>query len=180
MEKRVSGWLKVAGETLPSKPRFPKKVKFVRWFSMALEEMLEIVDSADENTINACQDLLQQRVEGLVEPVQGKESDLNELMDGAVDVAVVNANLLHFAGLVDQFSNNCEEVISSNWSKFCMSEEEAIEACEAYENGTHPHAKGKKYNADYKQSGNLWIIIDTDNNGKILKSLNYTPPKIEI
>lgn len=178
MVEQVSDWLKVAGEVSPKVPTFPSKELFVRWFSMALEEMMETVDSAGYDTIIECQELFRERVEALQEPDKDKKEDIIELIDGLIDMPFVDSNLVYWTGISDMFEELVEEVTTSNFSKFCLTEERAIETVEAYEKGEHPNAKGRIIIADYKQSGRVFVVFDTGNNGKILKSLDFHAPDL--
>jgi predicted HAD superfamily Cof-like phosphohydrolase len=58
----------------------------------------------------------------------------------------------------------------SNMTKFCKSEEEAINTVNKYKLDSNSKYK----NISYKQINNLYIIYDSDT-GKTLKSINYIP-----
>jgi predicted HAD superfamily Cof-like phosphohydrolase len=58
----------------------------------------------------------------------------------------------------------------SNMTKFCKSEEEAINTVNKYKSDSNSKYK----NISYKRINNLYIIYDSDT-GKTLKSINYVP-----
>ena len=177
MEKQVSNWLTISGKPQPKREQFPKREDFTLWFELMLEEIVETVDSADYETILKCQEIMKRKVKTLVKPQEGKQADIVEFIDGICDVPVVHSNLIHFAGMVDSFEGYMDEVMLSNFSKFCETEEIAKESVEKYKDGTHPFGKGKKINASYRNNGDIFIIFDSSN-GKLLKSVNFVEPNI--
>ena len=178
--KNVSKWLEVAGEVKPSSKSFPSKEIFTRWYNMMLEEVNEAVEAADGDTIKECIPILEEKLSKLKEFHQNhpkKKANIHELRDSSADQKVVIANLDHFAGISDVAMSDFEKVMMSNWSKFCETEQEADETVEAYDKGVHPDKVGVSIPADYRQVGNLFVVFNTEN-GKILKSINYTAPNL--
>ena len=95
-----------------------------------------------------------------------------EVLDGLIDSFWVLLNVAFFYGItLEELESYQDKVSLSNWSKFCKSEQEAVDTCRAYTNGTHPDKPGLKIDCDYEKSGDWWVIKRSD--GKILKSLNY-------
>lgn len=95
-----------------------------------------------------------------------------EFLDAVVDLYWVVTNAPYFAGeSLEEVQSYVNKVSLSNWSKFCKSEQEAVDTCRAYTDGTHPDKPGLKIDCDYEKSGDWWVIKRSD--GKILKSLYY-------
>lgn len=95
-----------------------------------------------------------------------------EVLDGFVDTFWVLTNLAYFYGLsLSEIREYIEKVSTSNWSKFCRTEQEAIDTVEAYKNGTHPDKPGQVIDAYYKQHDIWWVVKRDD--GKVLKNKNY-------
>jgi hypothetical protein len=179
--KLVSNWLRLAGEETPKVKKFPQKPNFCRWYSMMIEEVNEAVESADSEIIEECIGILSEKLEALKEfnkKYPNKRSNVHELRDSSADQKVVIANLDHMAGLVDTAEKDVCAVMDSNYSKFCLTEKEALDTCEAYEKGEHPNKMGVKMtDVDYRQveGKSIYIVFSTEN-GKILKSINYEEP----
>ena len=74
------------------------------------------------------------------------------------------ANLFNFT--LDNFKTALERVHLSNMSKFCSTEQEAIETIISYER--------KGIDTYCKQNGDKWVVYRKSDN-KILKSILYTP-----
>lgn len=73
-----------------------------------------------------------------------------------------------------------EQVIHANWTKFCKTEQEAIESVEAYANGTHQSKLGIKLKTIYIQRGEWFVLFFMGNDDqaeytdkKIAKSINW-------
>ncbi len=64
------------------------------------------------------------------------------------------------------------DVMDSNFSKFCTSQDEADKTVEAYANGTHPNKNGEKIKCYHVKVGDYWIVKRVED-GKILKSINF-------
>lgn len=174
-QKRVSEWLTLAGKPSPSKPQFPENDKFQLGLGLILEELFEAAESGPDeqyrNFILAVKKEVDKRVMAYKDR-ERTEGDMTELRDACADLRVVIGNLIHFAGINEQYEKDFEEVMNSNFSKFCFSEEEANKTIEAYANGTHPNKMGDVIDCYKEKSGNYWIVKRIED-GKILKSINF-------
>ena len=181
MEKEISNWLKVGGVETPNRPKFPSKEQMKLWFNMSLEETIEAIEASSGDTIKECVSILEDKLDKLKkfsEDNPRKKESLTELRDSCGDQRFILANLLHFAGLIDLAEGDIKAILESNYSKYCETEEEAEETCDAYENGTHPNKYGQVIYADYREEKGIFIVFNSEN-GKILKSINYQEPNIK-
>jgi NTP pyrophosphatase (non-canonical NTP hydrolase) len=175
-QKRISEWLTTAGKPSPKKPQFPENDKFQLGLKLILEELIEAAmsgteEQTEEFLMDAEYEIVQAHRKILKDG--GKEkSDLNELRDACADMRVVLGNLIHFAGMSEQYEEDFNEVMDSNFSKFCNSEEEADKTVEAYAKGEHPNKMGEKIECYHEKSGDYWIV-KRKKDDKILKSINF-------
>jgi len=89
-----------------------------------------------------------------------------------VDLQWVHANMILMAGIQDNYDDFFQKVADSNFSKFCMTEEEAKQSVEYY-------SQTKSIQAEYKKVDNYYVIL-RKSDGKILKSVNWTAPEIAV
>ena len=102
-------------------------------------------------------------------------NDIKEVQDGVADLIFVMVGMLMELGV------NPHEVFykvyESNMSKVCKSEDEAMATVELYAAGIHPDKMGEKINTCYKDVGNGFFVVERVSDGKVMKSMNYQPPK---
>lgn len=176
-QELISKWLTLAGVESPSKPKFPESKNFQLALSLVLEELVE---AAESGSYEEAQEFFSRSIKFLqkanlkLQNSQDKkeEGDLIELRDACADMRVVMGNLIHFAGIKDQFSQDFDDVMESNFSKFCLSEEEAIDSVMAYYSGKHPNKMGEKIECFYEQVGEYWIVKVKETK-KVMKSINF-------
>lgn len=177
-QKKISEWLTLAGVESPSKPEFPNNEKFQLALGLILEELIEAaVSASDENVLEFLEKSIQKlKNEKIKIEKRGRLSgDLIELRDACADLRVVMGNMVHFSGINDKFNEDFNEVMDSNFSKFCKTEEEAQKTIEAYSNGTHPSKLGESIECYYINVGEYWIIKRKSDN-KVLKSIGFVEP----
>ena len=112
-------------------------------------------------------DLLQEELDETREALI--EWDLEELLDGLVDLQVVLYGLVGMLGAKDVFKTAFNRVHRSNMSKFCKTEEEARQTKKKYEED------GVK--CDIEKTGDRYSVIRED--GKLLKSINWKIAKLD-
>jgi len=182
-QKRISDWLTLAGVEAPSEPKFPESDKFQLALGLVLEELIEAAESgSDEELLDfalTMKSAASKIINSLEEKERGrKEGDLTELRDACADLRVVMGNLIHFAGIQDKFNEDFSEVMDSNFSKFCSTEEQAQESVEAYAKGTHPNKMGDVIECYHEKVGEYWII-KRKNDNKVLKSIDFVEPNFK-
>ena len=111
-------------------------------------------------------DLLQEELDETREALL--EWDLEELLDGLVDLQVVLYGLVGMFGAKDVFKVAFNRVHRSNMSKFCNTEEEAQQTKKKYEE------EGVK--CVIEKTGDRYSVIRED--GKLLKSVKWRQAKL--
>ncbi len=144
--KKILKWLKLSGVKSDNKPSLPSKQQFDLWYRLMQEELEETKKAFEAG-------------------------NLIEFIDGVVDLQWVHANIIAMASLEKDYDAFFEAVEKSNYSKFCKSKQEAIEAVENY--------KKKSIDTYYEKTGKYFIVKRSSDN-KILKSPRWIPPKISI
>jgi phosphoribosyl-ATP pyrophosphohydrolase len=115
--------------------------------------------------------LVQEEVAELLTAVQN--NDMVEICDGVADSLWVITQLAMLHGInVNEVIREC---LNSNMSKFCSTEQEAIDTIEAYHNGTHPNKEGVSISVYYEQRGDKWIVLRVKDD-KVMKSINFKQP----
>lgn len=89
-----------------------------------------------------------------------------EILDALVDIEVINNGTVLECGMSGVFNNAYMDIHSSNMSKACVTEKEAIDTLDAY--------KEKGVEAYYKDNGFRFMVYRQFDN-KVLKSVNYKP-----
>lgn len=180
-QKKISKWLTLAGVKSPSSPQFPESDKLHLALGLVLEELLEAAESASDEDANKFFDEVIRAATMAKFNIVGRnrnEGDLNEFRDACADVRVVIGNLIHFAGMQDKFNEDFEEVMNSNFSKFCLTEEQAQQSVDAYANGNHPNKMWEVIECYYEKVENYWIIKRKKDN-KVLKSIGFKEPNFK-
>lgn len=178
-QKRISDWLTLAGVESPSEPQFPENDKFQLALGLVLEELTEAAEAGSDEQLIEFAKTMRDKADDLMGADRGRtEGDLNELRDACADMRVVMGNLIHFAGIKDKFNEDLNEVMDSNFSKFCSTEEQAQESVEAYAKGTHPNKMGDVIECYHEKVGDYWIIKRKKDN-KVLKSVGFVEPNFK-
>lgn len=108
--------------------------------------------------------------------------DIYEVFDALIDqLYILWGTIVEHGFTEEQVQKGFREVHRSNMSKLCRTRLEAEETIEAYYNGTHPDKPGEKLEDKYslgtvQVAHGQWAV--TRNDGKIMKSINYSPPQL--
>ena len=142
-------------------------------------EWLKVAGEQHGNTtkIPLAISLVQEEFDEMKEAIQNK--DKNELLDSFADLMFTTCNVLFYSGITPQEANKkFEQVVASNYSKFCQTREEAQEAVIEYVKGTHPSKKGISIPTHVVETGNSAypFVVKNLENGKLLKGLAYKDP----
>lgn len=115
--------------------------------------------------------LVKEEVNELLTAVEN--NDMVEICDGIADSiwVITQLGMLHGVNINEVIT----ECLRSNLSKFCDSDQEAIDTIKAYHDGTHPDKMGISISVYYEQRGDKWIILRAKDD-KVMKSINFTPP----
>lgn len=132
--------------------------------------ILEKPQIPDANRCKLRVSLLEEELTELKEAIE--QGDLIAAADAFCDLQYVLSGAIHEFGLGSHFYNLFQEVQRSNMSKACSSLEEA-------ENTRAMYQEQKQTNSEIKQKGSCYLVYRTDD-GKVLKSINYSPANLEI
>ena len=113
--------------------------------------------------------LIQEELNELQQAIQ--DNDIVEVADALCDIQYVLSGAVLEFGLGDKFVTLFNEVQRSNMSKACVSEEEAQQTVDYYQNekGTEAYFVEKE--------GKFLVYRKEDN--KTLKSINYSPANLK-
>ena len=142
-------WLSAVDKPVIDKEELKKKVELIK--VLVIEELDEFLDA--------------------LEHIDGKE-----MRNAIVDAQWIINNLSFYAGFTEEeIEEEAKLVRESNFSKFCKTENEAIESIVAYLKGEHPNKLGESVDCKYYETGNTeypYVIKRLD--GKIMKSINFS------
>jgi predicted HAD superfamily Cof-like phosphohydrolase len=100
-----------------------------------------------------------------------EEGNIVEVADALGDIMYVLSNGVLLHGLKDKFEMIYEEIQSSNMSKACKTEEEAIQTVSERE-----ATLGAK--CHYEKVGDYWVVYRSDDR-KVQKALSYHKPNLK-
>lgn len=145
----ISVWLDRIGKKKPQRPQFMDNHEKKMNMTLIDEEVQELMIALSNN------------------------NDIKELCDAYFDVLWVVTQSAMMNGI------NINDIVragaSSNLSKFCSTEEEALETVEAYMKGTHPNKLGEFIDTYVEAVEDHWIVKRTSD-GKVMKSINFREP----
>jgi NTP pyrophosphatase (non-canonical NTP hydrolase) len=99
-----------------------------------------------------------------------KDKNVAEVADALGDILFVAYGACYRYGMDANIIFN--EVSRSNFSKFCLTEEEALDTI-----ATYNKEKGADF-AGYRQEGNYYVVFRLSD-GKLLKSKKWSPPMFD-
>ena len=141
-------------------------------------EWLKVAGEQHGNTtkIPLAISLVQEEFDEMKEAIQNK--DKNELLDSFADLMFTTCNVLFYSGITPQEANKkFEQVVASNYSKFCQTREEGAQAVFAYAMGLHPSKPRENIATHAVETGNAeypFVVKRID--GKLMKGLGYKEP----
>lgn len=144
----VTVWLDRLGIEKPSQPTFMSPTEKELHINLVQEEVAELLTAVQND-------------------------DMTEICDGLFDSlwVITQIGMLHGINI----NQVIHEGMKSNMSKFCTSEQEAIDTVEAYHNGVHPDKMGVSISVYYEQKGDKWIVYRLKDD-KVMKSINFKQP----
>ena len=121
--------------------------------------------------------LVQEEFDEMKEALE--KNDRDELLDSIADLEFVIHNIAWFYGLtVEEIEKKYNQVVASNYSKFCQTKEEAQQAVVAYAMGLHPSKPDENIATHVVETGNAKypFVVKNLKTGKLLKGLGYKDP----
>lgn len=139
-----------------------EKIKL--WMEIFEGKCPSMIGFPGKEEINLSLQLIDEELQEIKDGIKNK--DITEVQDGLGDTLwVVIRMMLKFG--IDP-AETIDAIFKSNMSKACETEEEAIKSVEAYTK--------QGIATTYKQVGGIYVIIRSWDK-KILKSINFQPPK---
>ncbi len=140
--------------------------QFHETFKLPIKEKAAI-PSKDRCTLRI--NLIEEELRELKEAIEA--NDLVEVADAFCDIQYVLSGAILEFGLADQFKKLFDEVQRSNMSKTCKTMDEALATQKYYR-----EAKGTI--SHIEESNGEYLVYRTED-GKVLKSVHYSPADIE-
>lgn len=170
-EQLVSKWIHTAKD-IDESAHMPSKEHLILSLRVVLEELFESAEACGADMLSEFADVVIEAAKVQKEKVQSG-APLNEWMvalrDAIADTFVTACNLPVYAGLIAFSENDFNEVMRSNFTKFCETEQDAKLSIEKYAKEWREVIAKKK--------GDYFVILDAKT-GKILKGVHYEDPKI--
>lgn len=113
--------------------------------------------------------LLEEELEELKEAI--KNNNIKEAADAFCDLQYVLSGAIHEFGLGKKFSHLFAEVQRSNMSKACKTMEEAQETQQKY-------LSEKNMISEIRRKNDSYLVYRLED-GKVLKSINYSPADLD-
>ncbi len=140
--------------------------KFHETFKLPIEENA-VIPGKERCTLRI--NLIEEELRELKEAIEA--NDLVEVADAFCDIQYVLSGAILEFGLADQFKTLFDEVQRSNMSKTCKTMEEAL--------ATQKHYQETKGTISHIEESNGEYLVYRTEDGKVLKSVNYSPADIQ-
>lgn len=145
------------------------------WLQTIGQEKPDSPVMLDEQTMFFNKQLIEEEI---LELFQGMvNDDFEEICDGIFDSLWVITQAAMLYGI--RLDHLMSAGFTSNMSKFCRTEEEAVETVNAYRNGTHPNKQGEIIETYFEQQGDLYVVRRLSDD-KVMKSINFKEPDFSI
>ena len=140
--------------------------EFHRTFNLPIEKE-PIIPSKKRCDLRV--NLIQEELDELKDAI--KDNDMVEVADALADLQYVLSGAILEFGLGDKFQQIFDEVQRSNMSKTCKNKEEALATQKFYEDNRDMNSEIIERNGEF--------LVYRVNDGKVLKSVNYSPADIK-
>lgn len=170
-EQLVAKWLHTAKD-IEQSAHMPTKEQAILALRVVLEELFESAEACGADILSTFSDVVAESAK--VQKIKAHSGKpLNEwivaLRDAIADTFVTACNLPVYSGLIAFSENDFNEVMRSNFTKFCENESDAQLSLEKYQKEWREVIAEKK--------GDYFVILDASTR-KILKGIHYEDPKI--
>ncbi len=167
----VGKWIQTV-KTVNTEPHMPSKDEAILSLRVTLEELFEQAEAFGPDFLSEFADiaiLAAQKQKEKATSGQPLNTGMIALRDAIADTFVTACNMPTYAGLLGTTESDFNEVMRSNFTKFCTTESDAILSVEKYSKD------GRE--TSFKKVGEYYVILDT-NTGKILKWIHYEDPQL--
>ncbi len=170
-EQLVEKWIHTA-RNIDSSMRMPSHDDAILSLRVTLEELFEQAEACGADVLSAFADIVIYASTHQKERLSKWEklnTGIVALRDAIADTFVTACNMPVYSGLISVAETDFNEVMRSNFTKFCETESEAKLSVEKYVN------LGR--DVIYKKKWDYYVILDAST-GKILKWIHYEDPRL--
>lgn len=164
-------WIQTVKE-VNTTPHMPTHDEALLSLRVTLEELFEQAESFGADFLTEFADVVILAANKQKEKAQNPEklnTGMVALRDAIADTFVTACNMPTYAGLLDTTETDFNEVMRSNFTKFCLNETDAGLSVQKYAK------EGRE--VIYKKQWEYYVILDA-NTGKILKGIHYEDPSL--
>tara|TARA_B100000530_G_C15928103_1_gene475780 strand:+ start:2324 stop:2824 length:501 start_codon:yes stop_codon:yes gene_type:complete len=122
-------------------------------------------------------DLIQEEVTELKDAIETR--DKKEVIDALGDILYVVYGAADAFGINEDLYKAFNIIQKSNMSKFCKTEQEAIDTVKHYKNNDKRY-DSPTYRTSIDKDNNTLFVVFNKSTGKILKSINYTEANFDV
>lgn len=155
-------------------PVLPDKKTLILRLSLILEELKELAEAFGSEVYTEFGQMLFKASDEVRKEVENQREHLTpsvlKALDAALDLQYVLSGTIVACGFAKNFEEAFDEVHNSNMSKLCETQQEAENTCD--------HYKALKQPCTFTQKGDYYMVV-RDGDGKVLKSINYSPAQLE-
>lgn len=145
--------------------------KIYNWVKIAKPEW-ELEKTPSTLTKSLLNAIIKEEINEVFDGIE--EDNHSEILDGIVDSFWVLINVLVAYNIsIDKLKDVIQKVEESNYSKFCKTEEEAIQSVFLYGMGQHPDKMGVPIETYFKKINENYYAIFRKADNKILKNYLY-------
>ena len=172
MNDKTTGIIDTVKEKIQNKSQYQKVIDFHKCAGHPFNDEIQknyILDKPDRVKLRV--DLIKEELSELEDAV--RDNNLKEIIDALSDILYVTHGMGIELGI--DLDKSFDIVHNSNMTKFCKSEQEAIDTVKWYE------ANDKRYDSpDYRKSpdNKHWVVYNKSTD-KALKSIKYTPANFD-
>jgi hypothetical protein len=170
-DRLVGKWIQTV-KVIDTTPHMPSPDEALLSLRVTLEELFEQAEAFGADFLSEFSDIVISAAHKQKEKSENPDKlnvGMIALRDAIADTFVTACNMPTYAGLLDTTELDFNEVMRSNFTKFCTTESDAILSVEKYTKEWRE--------TSFKQVGEYYVILDA-NTGKILKWVHYEDPNL--
>ncbi len=170
-DRLVGKWIQTV-KTINTTPHMPTSEEALLSLRVTLEELFEQAEAFGADFLSEFADVAILAANKQKEKSENPEklnTGMIALRDAIADTFVTACNMPTYAGLLDTTESDFNEVMRSNFTKFCMTESDADLSIAKYTKEWRE--------TTYRKQWEYYVILDAKT-GKILKWIHYEDPNL--